>query len=93
MKLQAELSAGSSMGYIMDEKFYDLVYKNYGECFDKVITISDYPEVREKLGLKEDTKLYWMTKALYETEKDDEEKIAAHENAIRIEKYFESLEK
>ncbi len=92
MKLQAELSAGDSMGYIMDERFFELVYESYGDCFDKVIPISDYPEIREMLGLNEDEKLYWMTKALYESEKDDERKIGAHENAIRVQKYFESLE-
>lgn len=93
LRIQTEISAGNSMGYIMDEKFYGLVYESYGECFDKVIPISDYPEIREILGIKEDTKLYWLTKALYESEKDDERKIGAHENAIRVEKYFESLEK
>ncbi len=93
LRLQTEISAGDSMGYIMDEKFFELVYESYGECFDKVIQISDYPEIREMLGLKEDTKLYWMTKALYESESDDERKIASHENAVRVEKYFEGLEK
>lgn len=93
LRLQAEISAGDSMGYIMDERFFELVYESYGECFDKVIPISDYPEIRKVLGLEENTKLYWLTKALYESEKGDERKIGTHENAVRVEKYLESLEK
>ena len=93
LRLQTEISAGNSMGYIMDERFFELVYESYGECFEKVILISDYPEIKEMLGLKEDTKLYWLTKVLYESEKGDEKKIGAHENAIRVQNYFESLEK
>ena len=93
MKIQVELAAGNSMGYIMDEKFYNLIYEGYGDCFEKVILISDIPKVREMLGIGEDQKVYWLTKALYETEKDDEFKIGVHENALKVQKYFESLEK
>lgn len=93
MKLSAELASGTSMGYIFDEGFYDFISENSSECFDSVILISDIPSVKEQFGLQDGQNLYWATKTLYENEKNKEDKIKAHENALKIEEYFNSLKK
>ena len=71
MKLQAELAGGDSMGYIVDETYYNMLNKGYEECFEEFILISEIPSIREMLGIPEDTKVYWAVKKLYEAEKDD----------------------
>lgn len=93
MKLSAELAGGDSFGYILDEEFYGMVNTNYSECIESVIPINDIPLIKDTFNLREGQKLYWMTKAVYETEKNKPEKIAAHENAVKIQNYLEELSK
>lgn len=91
IKLQTELAVGDSMGYIVDKTYYEMLKDTYSDCFEGFIPIGNIPEIREMLGISEDKELYWSVKCLYETEKDDEKKIAAHENALKVQQYFESL--
>ena len=93
MKLSAELAAGDSMGYILDQVYCDMIEKSYGECFESIIKISDIPEIKEMLGIPDGQSVYWATKLVYESEKDKEEKILSHENALKVEEYFKSLQK
>ena len=93
MKLQAELAAGDSMGYIVDKTYREMLEKGYTECFEGFILISDIPEIKEMLSLSDDAEVFWTVKKLYENEKNDEKKIYTHENALKIQKYFESLKK
>ena len=89
VKLSAELAAGESMGYLLDEKYKEIFMRNYFEVAEKLLDISEVPEVREALGLADGQKLYWVTKTVYETEKDKPEKLAQHENAKKAEQLLE----
>ena len=88
MKLMAEMAAGESMAYLVDETYKAIIIGNYAEIGDTVLEISNVPLIKETLALPEGEKLYWVTKTVYDAEKDDEEKLAEHENAVRVEKMF-----
>ena len=88
MKLMTEMAAGESMGYIFDENYKTIALHQYDELADTILDISVIPEIKETLGVIEGEKLYWFTKTLYDAEKNDEEKLAEHENAVKVEKLF-----
>ena len=88
VKLSAELAAGDYMGYIFDEKYKDIILKGYSDVAENIIEIGCIPEVKEALGLADGDKVYWMTKAVYESEKDKENKVAEHNNALKAENMF-----
>lgn len=85
MKLMAEMAAGESMAYIFDETYKEIALNQFEELGETILEISEIPQVKGAIMLPESEKLYWFTKTVYETEKDDEEKLAEHENAVRVE--------
>ncbi len=82
VKLQAEIVSNACAGYIMDEVYKDFVLEGYVSETDKVIDLSTIPEVKERLKLAEDEKLYWLS-AVQKTEHKQ------FINGDRIEKYLE----
>lgn len=91
MKISAEVAAGDSFGYILDEEYYKMFSDIYAGSVESVVPISDIPIIKETFDLKEGQKLYWATKTLYEPEKGKPEKVKAHENAVKIQNYLSSL--
>lgn len=91
MKLSAELAAGDSMAYLADEVYYKRFSSSYSDCFESFTDLSDKKEIKEMFDLKDGQKLYFAVKALYEKEKDNSKKIAAHDNALKAKAYLESL--
>lgn len=91
MKYSAELAGGESFGYILDETFYSMLTKDSKECIYDAIQIDNIPIIKETFGLSDDQKLYWVTKSVYEREKDKPKSIAAHKNAIKVQEYLSSL--
>ncbi len=91
MKLQAELAAGNSTGYLLDEDYKNILEKNFSDTIEKVLDITEVDEITEKLGLNNDEKLYWVTRQVYLEEQQDEQKLKEHENALRIQKFLEGL--
>lgn len=89
VKLSAELAAGDSMGYLLDEKYKEIFMRNYPEAAEKLLDISDIPEIREAIGAADGEKLYWVTKTVYETEQNKPEKLAQHDNAKKVEALLE----
>lgn len=93
MKFSAELAAGESFGFLVDEEFYNMLTTNYSECVAGVIPVNNIPLFKDTLNLADGQNFYWITKALYETEKDKPEKIAAFENAMKVQNYLQGLAK
>lgn len=87
-KLMVEMAAGEAMGYIFDETYKQMALNQYADMGDTILEISEIPEIKKMLSLGEGEKLYWFTKNIYETEKEDKEKLAEHDNAVKIEKMF-----
>lgn len=83
VKFAAELAAGETMGYIVDEKFLEMFEDGYPETVDSCFEITESPIVKECLKMPDGEKLYWVTKAIYDREKDDDDKLAAHNNAVK----------
>ena len=93
MKFSAELAGGESFGYILDDDFLDMLKNGNEECFETIIPIHNIPLIKETFNLQEEQNLYWLTKAVYENEKNNAKKIAAHENAVKIQNYLTELSK
>ena len=93
MKFSAELAAGESFGYILDDRFLAMLKNGNEDCFDAVIPIHNIPLIKETFSLEDGQNLYWLTKAVYENEKNNEKKFAAHENAVKIHNYLTELSK
>ncbi|MBR5155447.1 MAG: hypothetical protein IKW62_03055 [Clostridia bacterium] len=85
VKLQAEIVSNACAGYIMDENYKNFVVEGYEGATDKVVDLSTIPEVKARLGLSEDEKLYWVS-AVKTIEGDNSKQFV---NGERVEKYFE----
>lgn len=92
VKFQAELAAGETMGYIVDEAFLEMFKNGYSESMEYVEEITNSPVVTECLKIPEGKKLYWVTKPVYDREKDKPERVAAHENAVKVLEYIKTGE-
>lgn len=80
-KLTADLAAGTHSAYIFDEWFcnYCGPDTDYGAT-ENAVDLRETEVGREVLALN-DEPLYWCTKTLYESEKDNNDKIAVYNNA------------
>ena len=83
-KFMAELAAGVHGAYIFDEWFYNYAgpESDLG-AVEEAFDLRESQTGKEMLGLGEEP-LYWCTKALYEKDKDKEDKIAIHNNAVSV---------
>lgn len=81
MKLSAEIAAGESMVYLFDDKYKEIMDRGYSESAQEIFEIGSIPEVKEAFGLGDGQKLYWMTKMVYESEKNKPEKVLENKNA------------
>ena len=89
VKLSAEVAAGESMVYMVDDTFREIMVRgDYAEGMESIIEIDGIPEVKKALKLADGQKLFWMTKSVYESEKNKAKKVAEHENAVSVEKMF-----
>jgi len=91
MKFFAELAGGEAFGYILDETFYQMLAKDNEDSIETAIQIDNIPLIKEIFNPQENQKLYWITKSIYETEKGNPKKIAAHKNAVKVQEYLNSL--
>ncbi len=86
MKLQAELAASTSAAFIMDENYKNFLVEAYEYPAEDVVEISSVPEVKDRLKLAEDEKLYWLPAFQHkESDKPDQ-----FDNAKLIKIYFEN---
>ncbi len=87
-RISMEMEADDYQAYLLDEPFMKRFENIYGDVIQSKMEISDIPEVRESLGLRDGEKLYLVTKKLFDRSKEDTTKIAEHENAERVEQFF-----
>jgi len=93
-KIMSELSADEYQTYIMDEAYLKWLGGAYEDIVKSVVPLNEIPEVREMLGLYENEKLYLVTTEMFDRSAGDEEKVAEHNNAVKVEQHFkEMLEK
>lgn len=83
-KYAAEIGSGHSMGFIVDRAYFDAINKAYPEIIQEYCLITDNEAVADLLGIGADEELYWITKALYNSELNKEKRIAMNENAHRV---------
>lgn len=85
-KFIVEISAGTGMAYLFDEAYYQVLQGDaYIGVAESAVRLTDDPALVEQFGLQQETApLYLITKAVYNNEADDEERVAMHENAVRI---------
>lgn len=83
-KYAAEIGSGHSMGFIVDRAYFDAINKAYPEIIQEYCLITDNEAVAELFGIEADEELYWITKALYNSELNKEKRIAMNENAHRV---------
>ena len=83
-KYAAEIGSGHSMGFIVDRAYFDAINKAYPDIIQEYCLITDNEAVAELLGIGADEELYWITKALYNSELNKEKRIAMNENAHRV---------
>ncbi len=82
-KLISESAAHTVAAFIMDETFKNYYVKNYEYPEDNVIEISGIPELKERLKLRDDEKLYWLLDIWAE-----EDKPSQFDNGERVNKHF-----
>jgi len=89
VKLQAEIVSNINPAFIMDEAFKNFLVYGYEGAYDKIIDLSLVPELREKLKLKDDEKLYWVSLAKGGNYKAPSSGKDSFDNAEIIEKWLE----
>lgn len=83
-KFMAELSDGEAGAFIVDKNFYELLNEEgYKDAVENTYILSDNADLKAQFGFLDDP-LYYVTKALYDREKDDVDKLLAHDNANRL---------
>lgn len=83
-KYAAEIGSGHSMGFIVDRAYFDAINKAYPDIIQEYCLITDNEAVADLLGIGANEELYWITKALYNSELNKEKRIAMNENAHRV---------
>ena len=87
-KMEAQLSANSCPGYIMDQSYKDLLMEVFPDGIKSAIEISKIPEIKENLKYDENKPVYWVTMNEYEKDKDKPKMIKKYELVQKIEEYF-----
>ena len=88
-KLDMSLAADDAAMYIFDERYLEHFKRAHEDIKFTEVEISQIPEVREALGLIDQEKAYLITLELFDRLKDNDKKIAEHNNAKGLEKFFE----
>lgn len=95
MKLSAEIAAGETMLYLVDEVYYErLSLDAYDGAFEEFAEISTSQAVRDIFDLKDGEKLYMGIRAVYKKDKEskkDREKAAVHQNAKKALEYLKDM--
>lgn len=85
-KFMAELSTGAYPVFFFDDYFYEMMQgENYRDTMDSMRNLRTLPQFDAALSQNGDTAVYWGTRALYENEKDKEERVAEHDRAAELE--------
>lgn len=87
-KYAAEIGSGHSMGFIVDKAYFDAINEAYPQIIQEYCRIGSNPEIAKIVGVAEDAELYWITKALYNSEQGKKEREAMNENAHRVYEVF-----
>lgn len=90
-KFIVEVSAGTGMAYLFDESYFQVLQADaYVGVAEAAVRLTDDQALAQQFGLPQNTPpLYWITKTVYQTEADKEERVAMHDNAVRIQKVLE----
>lgn len=91
-KYAAEIGSGHSMGFIVDKSYFDAINEAYPQIIQEYCLISLNPEIAKLAGVNEGEELYWITKALYNSEQGKEKREAMNENAHRVFEVFNTSE-
>ena len=85
-KLLAELTAAQYPVYFFGDFFYDMMQKGaYEGCMESLRNIEESETIKAIINPEEETKIYWGTRTLYETEQDKPQKVSLHEKAVKAE--------
>ncbi len=87
-KISMEIAADDIQLYLFDQSFLDWFNQVYGDTVQSVTEISSISEIKDLLGLRDDEKLYCVTKEFFERSENNEEKVAQHNNAELVEQFF-----
>ena len=83
-KIQSQFAAGTVSAFILDEEMYDYFISGYGSYIEKDYSCEIGAAAKEKLGLTDGRKYYYVSRILYKTEEDDEDAKNRHENALTV---------
>lgn len=91
-KFSTEMAAGADPFVIVDSTFHEILKQDaYELAIEDPQELTAMPGFREQMKIPEDTKVYWVTRALYSEEKEDPEKVDFHNYVVKTEqKIFES---
>lgn len=85
-KFSAQMAAGADPFVIVDSTFYEILkYDAYESAIEKPLELTAKEGFREQMKIPEDTKVYWVTRALYSGEKDDRERIQEYDFIVKTE--------
>ncbi len=85
-KFSAEMAAGVDPFVIVDSTFYNILMQDaYELAIEQPRELTAQMGFREEMQIKEDVKVYWVTRALYTNEKDDQEAIKTHDFVVKTE--------
>lgn len=86
-KFSTEMAAGAEPFILVDSTFYEILQQDaYELAIEQPRELTENEEFNEKVKLSKETKVYWVTRALYSDEKDDPEAIKSHDFVMKTEK-------
>ncbi len=85
-KFSTEMAAGAYPFVLVDSTFYEILKQDaYSMAIEKPQELTAIPDFQKSLNLPEDVKVYWVTRSLYNEEKDDAEAIQMHDATVKLE--------
>lgn len=90
-KLTSEMSADEYKVYVFDQPFMDHFQKVYSDTIQTVIPLHEIPEMKNMLEMDDDDVLYTVIIKEFNRSKDNQEKAAEYDNAVKIEKLLNEL--
>lgn len=85
-KFSTEMAVGVDPFILVDDCFYDTVMmEEYSMAIEMPQELTALPDFKKAVKIPNDAKIYWITRTLYQDEKDDEDAISLHENTKKLE--------
>lgn len=85
-KFSTEMAAGADPFIIVDSTFYNVLKQDvYEMAIEQPRELTANQNFREMMRVQEETKIYWVTRALYTDEKEDPEATRMHNFVVQTE--------